>query len=113
MKEIGIEGEGRPSLEEDAALLAMEMDQWNQKLMQTVARLQTHRTPRLPADTRFKSIKEILLRVIKVYSRYQDLYNSSNIEAIRTLNKRVELLQRQVDLQQRILDRLRQESRRD
>ena len=113
MKEIGISDESRtPVSGEDSGLLAMEMDQWNQKLLQTVAQLQTHRTPRLPAETRFRGIKELLLRIIKVYSRYQDLYNSSNIEAIRTLNKRLDLLQRQVDVQHRILEQLRDESSR-
>ena len=40
----------------------------------------------------------MMLRLIMVYSRYQDLYNSSNIAAVQALSERLDLLQRQIEL---------------
>ena len=40
----------------------------------------------------------MMLRVIMVYSRYQDLYNSSNIAAVQALSERLDLLQTQIEV---------------
>ena len=42
-----------------------------------------------------------------VYSRFQDLYNSSNIAAIQALSERLDLLQRQIEV---LAERLSQEA---
>ena len=86
--------------------LILEAEQSSQQLRTIVARLQSHRKARLPRATRWRSLKRIMLRVIMVYSRYQDLYNSSNIAAIQALSERLDLLQRQIDV---LAERLREE----
>ncbi len=100
MKEIGMRGSQPGSADVDETLkdLITEAEQSNQQLLTIVARLQSHRRARLPRATRLRFLKQIMLRVIMVYSRYQDLYNSSNIAAIQALSERLDLLQRQIEL---------------
>ena len=89
---------GSADVDETLKDLIIEAEQSNQQLLTIVARLQSHRRARLPRATRLRFLKQIMLRVIMVYSRYQDLYNSSNIAAIQALSERLDLLQRQIEL---------------
>ena len=100
MKEIGIGHSHSNSSGVDQALedLILAAEQSSQQLLTIVARLQSHRRARLPRATRLRFLKQMLLRVIMVYSRYQDLYNSSNIAAIQALSERLDLLQRQIEV---------------
>ena len=100
MKEIGIGHSQSASTAVDQNLkdLITEAEQSNQQLLTIVARLQSHRRARLPRATRLRFLKQMMLRVIMVYSRYQDLYNSSNIAAVQALSERLDLLQRQIEL---------------
>lgn len=108
MKELDIGHSSSRAGGEDSTLqdLILEAEQSSQQLRTIVARLQSHRKARLPRATRWRFVKQIMLRVIMVYSRYQDLYNSSNIAAIQALSERLDLLQRQID---RLARRLREE----
>ena len=100
MKKLGI-GNSR-SFEQDIDQpledLILEAEQANQHLLTIVARLQSYRKPRLPRDTRLRWLKQVMLRIIMVYSRYQDLYNSANVAAIQALNERLDFIQRQIEL---------------
>ena len=100
MKEIRIGHSQSSSTTVDQTLkdLINEAEQSNQQLLTVVARLQSHRKARLPRAARLRFLKQMMLRVIMVYSRYQDLYNSSNIAAIQALSERLDLLQRQIEL---------------
>ncbi len=100
MKEIGIGHSQSASTAVDRNLkdLITEAEQSNQQLLTIVARLQSHRRARLPRATRLRFLKQMMLRLIMVYSRYQDLYNSSNIAAVQALSERLDLLQRQIEL---------------
>ena len=100
MEEIGIGHSQSRSTPVGQTLkdLIIEAEQSNQQLLTIVARLQSHRKARLPRATRLRFLKQMMLRVIMVYSRYQDLYNSSNIAAIQALSERLDLLQRQIEL---------------
>ncbi len=100
MQEMGL-GHSRTqaaSTEQTLQDLVVETEQANQQLLTIVARLQSYRKARLPRDTRMRWLKRAMLRVIMVYSRYQDLYNSSNVTAIQALNERLDLIQRQIEL---------------
>jgi len=100
MREIGIGHSHSSSTAVDQTLkdLILEAEQSNQQLLTIVARLQSHRRARLPRATRLRFVKQMMLRVIMVYSRYQDLYNSSNIAAVQALSERLDLLQRQIEV---------------
>ncbi len=109
MREIGIGHSHSNSTAVDQTLqdLILEAEQSNQQLLTIVARLQSHRKARLPRATRLRFLKQMMLRVIMVYSRFQDLYNSSNIAAIQALSERLDLLQRQIEV---LAERLSQEA---
>ena len=100
MTEIGIGHSHSTATAVDQTLrdLILEAEQSNQQLLTIVARLQSHRRARLPRATRLRFFKQMMLRVIMVYSRYQDLYNSSNIAAVQALSERLDLLQRQIEV---------------
>ena len=100
MEEIGIghAQSSSPTVDQTLKDLIIEAEQSNQQLLTIVARLQSHRKARLPRATRLRFLKQMMLRVIMVYSRYQYLYNSSNIAAIQALSERLDLLQRQIEL---------------
>ena len=98
MAKIGLEagaGTATSATEEPLSFgdLKATLEGLRQSFEQHLASLQVYRTPRLPYRTRWRPLKLLLLRIVMVCSRYQDLYNSHNLSALRHLNQKVEVLE--------------------
>ncbi|MEE8587530.1 MAG: hypothetical protein V3T83_22050 [Acidobacteriota bacterium] len=68
--------------------------------------MQRESQARLPEGTRFSFFKSLMLRLLRLYTRGQDSYNQSTLEALSKIRRQQSLLQQELKRQQRSLARL-------
>lgn len=95
-------GEEAP-LSEDVFGVLQDIDRSLGEILEAMER---ERQARLPVGTRFSYFKSLVLRTLRVYTRGQDAFNQSTLEALGKIRRKQSLLEEELRRQQRLLGRL-------